>query len=138
MGLFSRLRHSRGFGIHSPFAYRFLTEVLRDSGMYYGHECLGRRERLLGRLRAFVDPMQLAPLAGVRPVEVVILGPASAFDAELPENTLYYADTRDEAIEVLDARLDALGFGITFRSQSGASVIVPFRRLPRQVIETRF
>ena len=109
MGLFSRPRHSRGFGIHSPFAYRFLTEVLRDSGMYYGHECLGRRERLLGRLRAFVDPIQLAPLAGVRPVEIVILGPASAFDAELPENTIYYADTRDEAVKALDARLDALG-----------------------------
>ena len=68
----------------------------------------------------------------------MILGPASAFDAELPENTIYYADTRDEAVKALDARLDALGFGITFRSQSGASVIVPFRRLPRQVIETRF
>lgn len=29
------LRHSRGFGVHSPFAYGFITEVLNGGGMYY-------------------------------------------------------------------------------------------------------
>ena len=138
MGLFSRLRHSRGFGIHSPLAYRFLTEVLRDSGVYYGQEGLSRRERLLTRLRAFVDPMQQAPLALVRAVDVVILGPESGPVPHPAENTVYYSDSRCEATDALESRLDALGYGITFRSQSGASVTVPFRRLPRQVIDTWF
>lgn len=33
---FSRLRHSKGFGVHSPFAYRFVIDVLRPGnyGLY--------------------------------------------------------------------------------------------------------
>ena len=138
MGLLSRLRHSRGFGIHSPFAFRFLTEVLRDRGVYYGQKGLDGRGRLLVRLRAFVDPLQRAPLADVRPVNVVILGPESGPVTQPQENTIYYSDSRCEAVEALESRLNSLGYGITFRSQSGANVIVPFHRLPRQVIETRF
>ena len=35
-----RWRHSRGFGVHSPFAYRFVTDVLRPGqyGYYAYHE----------------------------------------------------------------------------------------------------
>ena len=29
-----RLRHGRGFGVHSPFAFAFITEVLRESKTY--------------------------------------------------------------------------------------------------------
>lgn len=32
---FSRIRHSRGFGVHSPFAYKFVIDVLRPG--YYGY-----------------------------------------------------------------------------------------------------
>lgn len=32
----SRFRHSRGFGVHSPFAFSFITQTLRDkSSTYY-------------------------------------------------------------------------------------------------------
>lgn len=40
-------RHGRGFGVHSPFAYRFITETLRERCPYYAYdrlEALGRRE----------------------------------------------------------------------------------------------
>ena len=30
LGWFQRLRHGRGFGVHSPWAYRFIREVLRE------------------------------------------------------------------------------------------------------------
>ncbi|MDE6270654.1 MAG: hypothetical protein K2M12_07375 [Muribaculaceae bacterium] len=32
-----RLRHSRGFGVHSPFAYRFIREVLRGPYAFYAY-----------------------------------------------------------------------------------------------------
>lgn len=34
-----RWRHSRGFGVHSPYAYRFVTDVLRPGDYaYYAYE----------------------------------------------------------------------------------------------------
>ncbi|MCM1077104.1 MAG: hypothetical protein NC411_07065 [Bacteroides sp.] len=37
-----RAWRSRGFGIHSPFAYRFVTAVLRERGEYYSYFFLRR------------------------------------------------------------------------------------------------
>lgn len=42
---FSRWRHGHGFGIHSPFAYRFVTEVLRQEYGYYAYLRLPGNER---------------------------------------------------------------------------------------------
>lgn len=33
-----RFRHRRGYGIHSPFAYNFVTQVLYSPGHYYAEE----------------------------------------------------------------------------------------------------
>ena len=48
---FRRLKRawrSRGFGIHSPFAFRFVTCVLREHGEYYAYTSL-RRVAATGR-----------------------------------------------------------------------------------------
>lgn len=37
-GWWRRLRHSRGYGVHSPSAYRFIREVLCEHLPYYGYE----------------------------------------------------------------------------------------------------
>ncbi|MBD5301335.1 MAG: hypothetical protein HDS17_07740 [Bacteroides sp.] len=50
---FRRLKRawrSRGFGIHSPFAFRFVTCVLREKGEYYAYPAL---RRLAGKGRRF-------------------------------------------------------------------------------------
>ncbi len=42
-GWWKRLRHSRGFGVHSPSAYRFIREVICERLPYYGYEQADRR-----------------------------------------------------------------------------------------------
>ena len=35
-----RVRHRRGYGIHSPFAFGFVTGVVYEDGAYYGYEVI--------------------------------------------------------------------------------------------------
>ena len=46
-----RLRQRRGYGVHSPFAFRFLTEVVYEQGAFYDFDVLDRQLRPLQRLR---------------------------------------------------------------------------------------
>lgn len=88
-----RLRHGRGFGVHSPFAYRFIREVLRERCAYYGYTTAdavadawpgGRRSaRLLLRVSAFVQPRRVllacpAPMAAAAGRIVATTVPAAA------------------------------------------------------------
>lgn len=49
---YKRWRHARGFGIHSPSAYRLVREVLRPGNAYayYAYEDIGRARRALPNL----------------------------------------------------------------------------------------
>lgn len=38
-----RWRHRRGYGVHSPFAFQFITGVLYETGEYYAYRDLGSR-----------------------------------------------------------------------------------------------
>ena len=68
---FKRLRHSHGFGVHSPYAYRFVQSVISPSRKYayYGEEIidglvsketeshrLEKEAKTLLRLAAFTNP----------------------------------------------------------------------------------
>lgn len=64
-GWYKRWRHSRGYGVHSPYAYKIVTEVLQSPRgyAYYGYEILGEGNsfcnhkflRRLLRLAAYCD-----------------------------------------------------------------------------------
>lgn len=64
-----RLRHRRGYGIHSPWTYHFVTQVIYNDGEYYDYPALqhqfhlqrGRRKiaRLLFRLADWFQPDEM-------------------------------------------------------------------------------
>ena len=70
---YKRWRHGRGFGIHSPFAYDFITRTLRERMPYYFYERLDamaaarhldvadqRRLRLIFRIAVRFNPATAA------------------------------------------------------------------------------
>lgn len=81
-----RLPHRKGYGVHSPFAYNFLRDVVYERSHYYAYEdierhlegnwwqrlCQRKRERLLFRLRnwcgerPFIHAAQWSPEVGKR------------------------------------------------------------------------
>lgn len=44
-----RFRHRRGYGVHSPFAFDFLTSVVYERGEYYAYRELRRRHPVSAR-----------------------------------------------------------------------------------------
>lgn len=58
MSWLKRYRVSRGFSVHSPFAFYFITKVLRDKGRYYcfDTEVTDREERRLFRVTNYLQP----------------------------------------------------------------------------------
>lgn len=64
----SRIGKARGFGIQSPWAYRFVTEVIAETWPYYIYEDINKRyttkkerkyHRLLFRVKNFMTPNHL-------------------------------------------------------------------------------
>lgn len=66
-----RFRHRRGYGVHSPFAYHFLRDVVYEKSPYYAYreldshlkwsQCLRQRKglHLLFRLANYAQPRRL-------------------------------------------------------------------------------
>lgn len=51
----NRYKRSKGFGIHSPFAFAFVLRVLREQLDYYAYSDIGERRRLAGSLARNVE-----------------------------------------------------------------------------------
>lgn len=154
------LRHSRGFGIHSPFAYRFITEVIHQPYAYYAYARIaGSTERLLFRVLVDLAPRRIAvygpsewgaaakaarPHAAVTPRRPDFV--AADFGA-------LSADERKAVIEALrqgasffgvglspneEAKIKAsMPQGMTFANARG-TLIAAVRKLPRQDFELLF
>ncbi len=123
-----RAWRSRGFGIHSPFAFRFIRFVLREHGEYYAYAELRRishckadfsRLSLLFRLVCAFTPRRviLAGDAGVRECKAVTLADSRTAvigqvgygyggancdrdDANCDRDNAKYANCRDAACSV--------------------------------------
>ncbi len=66
-----------GFGIHSPFAYRFVVDVVSaDDDAYYDYVLLSdRRQRLLYRVAVFLQPSEIIEVGGGNAVPALMACP---------------------------------------------------------------
>lgn len=69
---YKRWRHSRGYGVHSPFGYRIVTEAIRPHSRYgwYGYaairrECHSESQQVESEARML---LRIASIAGVKSV----------------------------------------------------------------------
>ena len=97
-----RAWRSRGFGIHSPFAFRFVTCVLRGKGRYYAYPAIrqisinSREYRELKVIFRIICDMQPS----------IILLPDS--DSEAVRTAIGLADSRIRTLEADEADFSAI------------------------------
>lgn len=152
----ARRRHSSGFGIHSPFAYRFITEVLCQPGEYgyYAYAVSGRdkRLRLLVRLLAFFNPasVRIDLSYGADKVEALVREVVSHAAVNAGEPDFIISDKEMsgfmpcnalilgyDAAAVLESARGALEHGMTFFDGHDCAVVVALQYLPRQDFELK-
>lgn len=82
-----RWRHSRGFGVHSPFAFRFIREVLREHRCaYYAYADIAGEVRRRPGVMALAEALLLYRVAvDLRPVSACVAagGARGALAAEI-------------------------------------------------------
>ena len=146
------LRHRRGFGIHSPFAYRFITEVLnpRRGYAYYSEDNERHRDRrFMARLTSFLGG-NVSVYYGPHTEALCIAGVAST---SVSEAALIVLDLRetcpagvaerisrgDVAVFCLHHNADrispllgAMSCGMSFRNRRSRAVLIVDPKLPRQ------
>lgn len=181
MNWLKRYRHTRGFGVHSPFAFRFITECIGEQWPYYAYDTLRTpRQRFALRLGAYFQPDEIRALSPdvkalakaarrgcpspIQADSVALINLASPCPALLIAGKEYtpvpdeiyagkaYAPTSGEiavgkpkiiwiienraAVAAIQARLDALGCGISFIDRDTA-IFAIFPTLPRQTFTPR-
>ncbi len=157
--LFNRWRHGRGFGIHSPFAYRLITEVLHQEMGYYaylrmpGDECYRTVFRIVLALR----PMSVALVGADRYKRAVGEAMPGAVFVEPADAGLIIVDGGaepsfgleaypDKHVIALDYRClpswkgykESMPYGMTFANGGSMAVGVTLAHLPRQDFDVKF
>lgn len=157
--IFSRWRHGRGFGIHSPFAYRFVTEVLRQEMGYYaylrmpGNDLYRTVFRIILSLRpesvalvgteeykrAVREAVPHARITAPSKADMIIVDGKSHEGFELdnyPDKHVIVLNYKH--LHAWKAYKEALGCGMTFANKGSLAVAAALPHLPRQDFEVKF
>ncbi len=152
-----RQRSSRGFGIHSPFAYNFVLNVLREKCPYYAYdEIMEHDNRLIFRIALSLCPSEIRGGAvprevtrnlpsvsrdrGNHPFPLYVVTKATPFVSEeisAPFAALFLdmdADMKKSLRALTDSLTD---YGMVF-SNPHRAVVVADRNLPRQDFSINF
>ena len=155
----AKLRHSRGFGVHSPFAYRFITETLRQEHIYYAyHQMRTPQERLIFRVVLALRPATVALEGMPSARKAVRYAMPSARFTDAIHAEMIIADGHFSALEFHPANgnlphllllgnapgatrsqwREAMDCGMTFDNGRGSFVAVSRPDLPRQDFDISF
>lgn len=165
MGWWSRLRHRRGFGVHSPLAFRFIKDCLCERTRYYDYALLPKDQWLLYRVAAWLQPGQIIALGGADargaimacpPKDKRKASPWTCLDAvglavadaaggvgealaAIGQGTAVYVTNCSKADRAaLRAAIDAAAHGQTFANRSGILIALPFPGLTPQHFDVAF
>ena len=76
-----RFRHRKGFGVHSPFAFRLITEVIEESSPYYGYVAIEKAKSESGKKREMpsckVLKLVFRLVNRFQPIQLIEVGPDS-------------------------------------------------------------
>lgn len=157
---FNRWRHGRGFGIHSPYAFVFVTEVLRQKHGFYAYTQLkSRRSRLTLRIVLALkpaavclitsDPLLAAAVKAADSSIVMTDDPAKANliivdAAQSPEFALEaYPQAHALVFHFLRLKswrsiVSSLPYGHIYHNARSTAVIARQQHLPAQVFDIKF
>ena len=155
-----RRARAKGFGVHSPFAFRFITEVLSERLFYYDYDRLdSKRDRTLYRIAVYFCPTKVytsctdnanpifmaCPKAGradTDSCDMAVFSTVDEVDAMLSaidrECRIILIDEARYALDKIKKHLETLQCGMIFDNANDLCVIVPSRKLPRQDFELKF
>lgn len=124
-----RFRHRRGYGVHSPFAFDFLTYVVYERGEYYAYRELKKRypvvclceglhrlkcRKFLFRLSNYVHPSLIRIYGHVKEAETAYLA-AGCRSAAVCQDLFWKVRVRENGGFVRQKELMVVGRGIAPR-----------------------
>lgn len=160
LNILRRRARAKGFGVHSPFAYKFITEVLSEHLSYYDYDKLSDRcDRTLYRIAVFFRPHSIystragdakaifmacvhAGKADVESCDMAVFSDACDVEAMVKCirrqcNIILIGNARD-ALSSLKELLQETQRGMLFDNTKDLCVIVPNHKLPCQNFELKF
>lgn len=144
--------------MHSPFAFRFITEVLGERCPYYDFDRLASaHQRIAYRIAVRISPATfgVAGDADVTPirmacphakqtigaVDLLVAGSDAVAEELFPtldaEGVVVIEGKNRQLVEAAKKHLDAKDYGMTFDNGKDLCILVAYPHLPRQDFATR-
>lgn len=134
-----RFRHRKGYGVHSPFAFNFLTGVVYEKGEYYAYQELdalyGQKNKcgtnhkmkclkFLFRLANYVHPKSICIYGSVRPDVAAYLSSGCHSAVVAYEKPIKTGEMSDKLVYISDDVMSSLWSEIVGQPMSAWSVAV--------------
>ena len=130
---YKRWRHTRGYGVHSPFAFRVVKEIIRVAGRYtyYGYDPIEEKAEKSGKKEYLKSALMLLRIAARLDVGSVLMkgGPMK----DLFREALRQADSKIKITKEIDG-VNLCRMAIGHKDNLPLDVLRRFVSLPGKII----